>query len=156
METIPLSRWDTRFWAWVIDFILISILTNILTTVFRFASPLTPLGDIKFGGPFTFDVGLQSITLFLYWTILEGYHGRSIGKMALNIRVTGRSGERIGFGNAAIESFGKAFLLPLDCLIGWLAMPNTKLRLFNRLSNTIVMKMEDTPPEGIQYLKEKE
>lgn len=153
MDIIPLSRWDTRIWAWVIDFILISILVNILTTLLQFTFPLTPF---NFKVPFTFDIGLQSVTLFLYWTILEGYHGRSIGKMVLNIRVTGRSGERIGFGTAAIESFGKAFLLPLDCLIGWLAMPNTKLRLFNRLSNTIVRKTEDMPPEGIQYVKEKE
>jgi len=156
MDIIPLSRWDTRFWAWVIDFILIYIVISVLTTFLRFAFPTTTLWDFTFGGPLSFELSLRHVTLFFYWTILEGYHGRSIGKMALNIRVTGRSGERIGFGTAAIESFGKAFLLPLDCLIGWLAMPNTKFRLFNRLSNTIVRKTEDTPPEGIQYVKEKE
>ena len=33
---------------------------------------------------------------------------------------------RINYPTAAIESFGKAFLLPLDCLIGWLAMPGSQ------------------------------
>lgn len=156
MEAIPLSRWSTRFWAWVIDVILISIVVNVLTTLLRPISPFSPIWDIHIGGLFTFDLGLQSIVLFLYWTFLEGYQGKSVGKMALNICLTGRRGERIGFGAAAIESFGKAFLLPLDCLIGWLAMPESKLRLFNRLSNTIVIKTPYEAPEGVQYIKEKE
>jgi hypothetical protein len=35
-------------------------------------------------------------------------------------------------------------------------MPGTKLRLFNRLSNTIVIKSEYEPPAGVEYIKEKE
>jgi hypothetical protein len=37
-------------------------------------------------------------------------------------------------GQAAVESVGKAFLLPLDCLLGWI------LRIFNYLSETIVIR----------------
>ena len=108
------------------------------------------------GNLFPLDLGTNSVVLFLYWTILEGYSGKSIGKMALNLRVTGRSGERIGFGEAALSSFGKAFLLPFDCLIGWIAMPDTRLRLFNRLSNTIVIKTTYEAPAGVEYIKEKD
>jgi uncharacterized RDD family membrane protein YckC len=76
--------------------------------------------------------------------------------MALNLKVADRKGEKIDFGVAALESFGKAFILPLDCIIGWLAMPSTKLRLFNRISNTIVIRTQYEPPEDVKYVKEKE
>jgi uncharacterized RDD family membrane protein YckC len=96
------------------------------------------------------------VLIFFYWTLLEGYNGQSIGKMALNLKVTDRIGGKIDFKKAALESFGKAFLLPLDCLVGWLAMPCSKLRLFNRVSNTIVIKTKYEEPEGVAYIKEKE
>jgi uncharacterized RDD family membrane protein YckC len=98
--------------------------------------------------------GSRGVMMFIYWTLLEGYSGQSIGKMALNIKVTGKSGEKIDFLAAGIESFGKAFLLPIDCLIGWIAMSGTGQRLFNRLSNTIVVKAKfEGAPEGVRYVK---
>jgi len=74
----------------------------------------------------------------------------------MNLRVVSRDGTKINYATAAIESVGKAFLLPLDCLIAWFAMPNTKLRVFNRISNTIVIKTDYKEPDGIMYVKEKE
>ncbi len=77
--------------------------------------------------------------------------------ISLKIRVTGRAGESVGFTTAAIESFGKAFLLLPDCLIGWLAMPGSKQRLFNRISGTVVIETrEREEPEGVTYVKSKE
>jgi hypothetical protein len=35
-------------------------------------------------------------------------------------------------------------------------MPGEKLRLFNRLSNTIVIATEYKAPEGVTYVKDKE
>jgi uncharacterized RDD family membrane protein YckC len=87
---------------------------------------------------------------------MEGFRGQSIGKMVMNLKVVTRDGTKIHYSAAAIESIGKAFLLPLDCLIGWLAMPNSKLRVFNRLSNTIVIKTDYKEPDGVLYIKEKE
>ncbi|HII98741.1 MAG TPA: RDD family protein, partial [Methanoregula sp.] len=98
-----------------------------------------------------------------YWTIMEGFRGQSIGKMVMNLKVVNRDGSKISYRTAAIESLPKAFLSPpliiilvLDCLIGWLAMPGTKLRVFNRISNTIVIKTDYREPDGIVYVKEKE
>jgi uncharacterized RDD family membrane protein YckC len=81
--------------------------------------------------------------LFVYWTLLEGYRGQSVGKMMLSLVVVGTAGERIGFMDAAVESFGKAFLLPFDCLLGWMGMAGKGQRFFNRLSNTVVVKAEE-------------
>jgi len=49
-------------------------------------------------------------------------------------------GSQIGMGHAALESVGKAFLLPLDCLLGWLIYPKRRQRIFNYISETIVIK----------------
>jgi uncharacterized RDD family membrane protein YckC len=74
-----------------------------------------------------------------YKTALEGYRGQSLGKMLFNLVVTGPLGERIRFRDAAVESFGKAFLLPFDCIACWFAFRESKQRLFNKISNTIVV-----------------
>ncbi len=150
MVTLVLAKWSTRFWAWLIDIILVGLLSSAVSELAGPAWQFAP------SAPWFETISLSSLLLFVYWTLLEGYRGQSIGKMALNIRTTGRAGEDIGYAAAAIESFGKAFILILDCLIGWIAMPGSKLRLFNRLSNTIVIEKEYTPPEGVEYVKQDE
>lgn len=131
METLTPASWMTRFWAWLIDVLLMSILWYMGMTISE-ASAFSPRG-----------LGFHAILLFLYWTFLEGYRGQSLGKMVLGIVVVGFAGERIGFEDAAVESFGKAFLLPLDLIIGILANQGKGQRLFNRLSNTIVAEAEE-------------
>jgi uncharacterized RDD family membrane protein YckC len=155
-KTLHLANWSTRFWAWLIDVILIVLFLNIVRGILEPFWTLHFLWDYQHWG--IFDLGLETLFFFLYWTIFESYKGQSIGKMVLNIRVVNRDGTRLHWGTAAIESLGKAFIpiLALDCLIGWLAMPETKLRVFNRISNTIVIKTDYREPEGIQYIKEKE
>ncbi len=153
-RTVHLANWSIRFWAWLIDIILVLLLLNIVDSIIFGA--IHPFWEILNGR--LLDLGFHSLFFFLYWTIFESYKGQSIGKMVMNIRVVNRDGTRIHGGTAAIESLGKAFILvlALDCLIGWLAMPQTKLRVFNRISNTIVIKTDYREPEGIQYVKEKE
>jgi uncharacterized RDD family membrane protein YckC len=87
-------------------------------------------------------LGYYGLMSFLYWTVLEGYRGQSLGKMVLNLVVIGQLGECISFKDAAIESFGKAFLLPLDCLVGWTVLPETGQRLFNKISDTVVASLD--------------
>jgi uncharacterized RDD family membrane protein YckC len=95
----------------------------------------------------------DALILFAYWTVLEGTRGQSLGKMARGLKVTDRRGDAIDLPRAAIQSFGKAFLLPLDVLIGWIAMPGSVQRLFNRLSETIVVLVDDGAPEGVRYVR---
>ena len=72
---------------------------------------------------------------------MEGIYGQSIGKMVMKIRVTQLGGARTDLVHAAIGSIGKAFLLPIDCIVGWIMYPTKKQRLFNYLSETIVVKV---------------
>ena len=161
-KTIYLATWSVRFWAWFIDIILIVLFLNIVRGIF---DPFWKLPFLwEFRNINLITVGIESIFFFAYWIIMEGYHGQSVGKMVMNLRVVNRDGSKISFLTAAIESFPKAFLnfplilifLPLDCLIGWLAMPGTKLRVFNRISHTIVIKSDYKEPYGILYVREKE
>ncbi|MGA2161304.1 MAG: RDD family protein [Methanoregula sp.] len=156
-KTLHLAKWSTRLWAWLIDIILVLLFLNIVRGILEpFNWTLHFIWDYQHWG--IFELGIETLIFFLYWTICESYKGQSIGKMVMNIRVVNRDGTKIHWGTAAIESLGKAFIpvLALDCLIGWLAMPQTKLRVFNRISNTIVIKTDYREPEGILYVREKE
>jgi hypothetical protein len=60
----------------------------------------------------------------------------------MNLRVTKTGGGPLNLIDAAIESFGKIFLLPLDFLIGFIMYRNLNQRLFNYLSDTVVVREE--------------
>jgi len=128
VDGMALSSWGDRFWAWLIDVLLMSILWYSVLTILK-------IDAFGLNGAL-----LLAFLLFIYWTALEGYRGQSLGKMLLNIAVAGPLGEHIQFRDAALESFGKAFLLPLDCLAGWFFFRKTRQRIFSRISNTIVVK----------------
>jgi uncharacterized RDD family membrane protein YckC len=155
-KTLYLAKWSTRFWAWLVDFLIVLLFLNIVRGIFDPFWKLPLLWDYRHWE--IVAVGFETIFFFLYWTVMEGFDGRgqSIGKMVMNLKVVNRDGSKISYRTAAIESFGKAFLLPFDCLIGWLAMPDTKLRVFNRISHTIVIKTDYKEPAGIVYVKDKE
>ena len=127
LEEASLASWDDRFWAWLIDVLLMSILWHRVMTS-------QEMDALSLEG-----IALLAMLLFVYWTALEGYRGQSLGKMLFNIVVTGPLGESIRLRDAAIEAFGKAFLLPLDCLLGWLYFRKSRQRLFSRMADCIVV-----------------
>ena len=72
---------------------------------------------------------------------MEGIYGQSLGKMIMKIKVTKLDGRSVDLPHAAIESIGKAFLLPIDCIIGWLLYGDKNQRLFNYISETLVVDL---------------
>jgi uncharacterized RDD family membrane protein YckC len=73
--------------------------------------------------------------------LMEGLYGQSLGKMIMKLKVTRLDGKPTNLTQAAIQSVGKAFLLPLDCILGWILYPTKRQRLFNYLSETIVTRL---------------
>ena len=71
---------------------------------------------------------------------MEGNYGQSLGKMVMKIEVAHEDGGSIDYGRAAIQSVGKAFLLPVDLILGWILYPQREQRLFNKISETVVVK----------------
>ena len=148
---VHLASWDARFWAWLIDVIVVGAVVSAIIAVLNVAWSFS-FGI--FGTEFPLGItGFNGLGFFIYWTVLEGHGGQSAGKMILGIAVADKHGDRPDYVAAGIQAFGKAFLLPLDCLIGWLAFSGTGLRLFNRLSDTIVVKHDrDWQPDDVEYV----
>lgn len=98
---------------------------------------------------------ITSTAFFAYWTFFESTKGQSIGKMVLKIKTVDLAGRPIDVGSAAIQSFGKAFLLPIDVILGWIFTNHKRQRIFNRASDTIVVKLKDGESQpGAVYRKD--
>lgn len=144
-SNIILAKWIDRFLAWLIDFVIISI----ISTSVIFVSFGTIDFDVQEGDFWAENSQYvpTSILFFAYWTILEYKTGQTIGKKILNLKVTNVYGEKPNLKAVMISSFGKAFILPIDVIIGWILTNEKRQRVFNRLGDTIIIKIKD--PEDI-------
>ena len=167
-ETIVLASWIDRFIAWLIDFIIISLGLGIiyaaislpfwLTGPHSFESTSMNIGFWRLGASWTSYI-ISSLVFMGYWTYFESTTGQSIGKKLLHLKTTDLDGTRnIDVKAALIESFGKAFLLPIDVIFGWIFTNNQRQRIFNRASGTIVVKIkegyEKYTSKNVTYLKD--
>ena len=156
---VILASWGDRFVAWLIDFIIVSvglgILFALLALPFQSSDNSNDMVIVhrNFG---SFHYLLSSTVFFAYWTYFEHTSGQSIGKRLLKIKSTDMSGKGVDIKSAALESFGKSFLLPLDVILGWLFTNNKRQRIFNKISNTIVIKLKprEELTENIRYRKD--
>jgi len=128
-RTVELATWTQRFIALMIDGIILAI----IVAFFRF-----PGGPQVFGMSFRF--GVDNLLGFLYFMFMDHYYGQSVGKKVMNLRITKLEGGPLDLMDAAIESFGKVFLLPIDFLIGFFMFREMNQRLFNHLSDTVVVR----------------
>ena len=101
---ITLAKWQDRFLAWFVDFAIVSVgvgITAGLAHTFGYLVHaewyLTP-----------------SVIFFAYWIILEYSSGQSLGKRLLNLKTTRINGTAPRLIDCIVNSFGKAFLLPVD------------------------------------------
>jgi len=147
---ITLAKWTDRFFAWLIDFIIISGVSTLVIFV--------SFGTINYESEDFWIENAQyvptSILFFIYWTILEYKTGQTIGKKVLNLKTTGIDGGRPSLKGILIGSFGKAFLLPLDVLLGWIITNEKRQRIFNRLGDTIIIKIKDNDESNFKYTKD--
>jgi len=135
---IILAKWTDRFLAWLVDFIIISVIsTGIIFAVF---------GTIEINKEVFWAENMQyiptSILFFAYWTILEFTTGQTIGKKILNLKTTNMQGGKPKLKGVIISSLGKSFFLPLDVLFGWIITNEKRQRIFNRLGDTIIVKVK--------------
>jgi uncharacterized RDD family membrane protein YckC len=136
---LTLATWGERFVAWLIDVVIIGAITGLLGLLTS-VSLLTTIPGWPGWIPF-FNFNPNGIVLFLYWMFMDSIYGQSFGKMIMRIRVTKLDGARVGMSYAALESVGKAFLLPIDLLIGYFLYPGKRQRIFNHISETIVVRI---------------
>lgn len=149
---IIIAKWTDRIFAWLIDFIIISS----ISTMMVFAL----FGSIHY--EFKEDVFLMeiiqyiptSLLFFVYWTILEYKTGQTIGKKILNLKITNIKGDNPDLKSILISSFGKSFLLPLDVILGWILTNEKRQRIFNKLGDTLIVKIKETDKTDIKFIKD--
>ena len=151
---ITLASWGDRFLAWLVDFILVSIGLAILFALISIPFWFSYYGNMErvFRDSGSLPYIISSLGLLAYWIYFESTTGQSIGKRLLKIK----DGRKIDTKSAVIESFGKAFLLPLDVVLGWIFTNNKRQRMFNRITNTIVIKLKpkEIETESVRYTKD--
>ncbi len=85
-------------------------------------------------------VGL--VVWFLYFTLLEGRYGQTVGKMALSIKVVrDADGAPIDYGEAAVRTVLRIIDGLFDYLIGaiFIWTSDEKQRLGDRVAHTVVV-----------------
>jgi uncharacterized RDD family membrane protein YckC len=150
---IIIAKWTDRFLAWLIDFIIVSI----ISTSIIFASFGTV--DYEFEEDVFWAESTQyiptSILFFVYWTILEYKTGQTIGKKILNLKVVNIYGKKPDLKGIMISSFGKSFLLPIDVVLGWFLTNEKRQRIFNKLGDTLIVKIKESVDiSDIRYTKD--
>ena len=148
---IILAKWKDRFFAWVVDFVIISIIsTSIFFISFLYL-------DDNFES-FINDDGMYiptSVMFFAYWIILEYKTGQTIGKKMFNLKITNIQGEKPNLLEVIISSFGKSFILPIDIIAGWILTNDKRQRIFNKLGNTVVIKIKESDSDSdSKYIKD--
>ena len=153
-KEILLARWFDRFIAWLIDFLIISAISAaIFASVFG-------VTNFEWNENTMFSESTSyipaSLLFFGYWIILEYKGGQSIGKKILHLKVVNIDGKSPSLLGVIISSFGKSFLLPIDMILGLIFTNQKRQRIFNKIGDTIVIKIKDTEndSENIKYKKD--
>ncbi len=130
VSELELASIGERFLAFIIDSVLVGFVVGVIFWPGNLISPHVPF----------LDLGFRNMALFLYWTYTEGTTGQSLGKKIMKIKVTDLQGEPIDMSRSLYQAIGKAFLLPLDAIVGLMMYQEKEQRLFNHLSETIVVR----------------
>ncbi len=154
LRELVLAKWSDRFIAWLIDFIIISAVSAIIfTSIFG-------TWNTQWDENMMFSEGTSyipaSLLFFGYWIILEYKTGQSIGKKILHLKITNLDGRPPSILGVIISSFGKSFLLPIDFILGIIFTNEKRQRIFNKIGDTVVLKIKDSQnnSEKITYVKD--
>lgn len=136
-----------RFVAILIDTIIIAIIEGILSVPFNALAIITSASGTVTISLAVVVSGLVSFAVFvLYFTLLEGHYGQTVGKMAVKIKVVREAdGAMIDYSEAAVRTILRFLdLIPLviPYLLGAILIWSSeeKQRLGDRVAHTVVLK----------------
>ena len=96
----------------------------------------------RFGG---FQGGVSLLIFLLYFILLEGAYGQTVGKMAVKIKVVKEDGTKIEYADAAVCNILRVidaipFFIPylLGAILIWTS--DMKQRVGDRAARTVVVK----------------
>jgi len=134
-SSIPLATVRKRVYAFLIDLgIAVAVFAVYLFLPYAFS--LVTTGRTSFLDP---SVILFSLVLFwVYFTLLEGFAGQSLGKRIIGLTVVRVDGKKLFYDAAAVRNFGKVFLLPFDLIAGYRLKDGRFIRYFDKFAGTTV------------------
>jgi len=134
-----------RFVAILIDYLIIGVISGILAIPLLVAATVNVTnGNVSAVslGPIVALSVVGLVVWFLYFTLLEGRYGQTVGKMALNIKVVREAdGAPIDYGEAAVRTILRIIDGLFDYLIGaiFIWTSDEKQRLGDRVAHTVVV-----------------
>jgi uncharacterized RDD family membrane protein YckC len=134
-----------RFVAILIDYLIIGVISGILAIPLLVAAIVNVTnGNVSAVslGPIVALSVVGLVVWFLYFTLLEGRYGQTVGKMALNIKVVREAdGAPIDYGEAAVRTVLRIIDGLFDYLIGaiFIWTSDEKQRLGDRVAHTVVV-----------------
>jgi len=151
---ILIAKWSDRFLAWLIDVIIITLILGIIAA--SIFGTFDGNWDDSTMNPEWESYSPASILFLIYWVILEYKTGQSIGKKIFHLKVVSVDGKQPSLWGVLVSSFGKSFLLPIDFILGIIFTNEKRQRIFNRVGDTIVVKIKDAEndSENIKYIKD--
>jgi uncharacterized RDD family membrane protein YckC/DNA-binding HxlR family transcriptional regulator len=134
-SVLPLATFMKRTYAFLIDIVIIFAVFMALPNTFSWL--------IK-GPESILDVNSVLFTLILLWiyfTLLEGFAGQSLGKRIIGLSVVRIDGKKLFYDHTAVRNFGKVFLLPFDLIIGYKLKDERFIRYFDKFAGTTVIDL---------------
>ena len=135
-----------RFVAILIDYLIIGVISGILAIPLLVAAIAVNVtnGNVSAvsWGPIVALSVVGLVVWFLYFTLLEGRYGQTVGKMALSIKVVREAdGAPIDYGEAAVRTVLRIIDGLFDYLIGaiFIWTSDEKQRLGDRVAHTVVV-----------------
>jgi uncharacterized RDD family membrane protein YckC len=140
-----------RFVAILIDTIIIAIISGVLT--FPLQTPIVTVTNVT-GTPTIATTpnplgwlsgGVSLLIFLLYFILLEGAYGQTVGKMAVKIKVLKEDGTKIDYADAAVRNILRIidaipYFVPylLGAILIWTS--DMKQRVGDRAARTVVVK----------------
>ena len=134
---LPLASFAKRTIAFLVDFLLMLAITILL----MFPQVLSIIAENVFNPELSTVLFITLCLLWVYSTLLEGFNGQSLGKRATGLKAVRTDGKKLSYDHAAIRNFGKAFLLPIDIIVGLQEKNKEFIRYFDMFAGTTVIDL---------------
>jgi len=143
---IDFMHWLIRLIAYIIDAIIIFVVTTILGIIIAIiAVAAIASGSVLFYGGLWLTFGLFGLLSILYFIILDVVWGGTIGKRLMGLDVQLEKGGKISIGKSFIRNISKIFalFLFLDWLIAVVTAGNDRRqKLTDRWAGTTVVQVK--------------
>ena len=156
MSEFRIASWTRRFFAYLIDNIVIELMLIVLFVIlgmflpsgFEYPGifePPEPVGNLLTVGAVssTVELGWAYLAVFpfrfLYWMYYEYRFGKTVGKRMLQIKTVKIDGTRLSLVDAIVLTIFKTTVIPGDVLLVIIFLGKKKQRIANKVTNTIVI-----------------